>query len=256
MEMKLLRLRVCYLSGKKTALLSAVILLLILSTAAAGSESKKEQPVFSYGVAGRIIVIDAGHGGLDQGATRGEYSEHDITLAIAKKLEKYLSQGGAAVIMLRYNESDLAGDEFTGTIRQHKKADMKQRITTANQAGAELYISIHVNAVPGSTWSGAQVFFKPRDEKSKNTARLIQEELSRVLGNTNRKAAAGDYYVLKNVDMPAVLIETGFLSNPREAALLADPEYQRKLAYAVFSGIAKAALKDNEAQAVDQEKSL
>ena len=84
------------------------------------------------------------------------------------------------------------------------------------------------------------------------TARIIQEELTRVLGNTNRKAAAGDYYVLKNVDMPAVLVETGFLSNPREAKLLADEEYQRRLAHAIFSGAAAAAVRSGESPAADQ----
>lgn len=250
--MQHLHQRVFFLSAKKAAFLAASLLLLILCTAAVGSEGHSEQPVFSYGVAGRIIVIDAGHGGLDQGATRGQYAEHDIALQIAKKLEYYLSQGGAAVIMLRDNESDLAGDEFTGTIRQHKKADMKQRVTTANQAAADLFISIHLNAVPGSSWSGAQVFFKPRDEDSKMAARMIQEELTSILGNTNRKAAAGNYFVLKNVEMPAVLIETGFLSNPREAKLLADPEYQRKIAYAIFAGVARAAASRSEAPAEDR----
>ena len=84
------------------------------------------------------------------------------------------------------------------------------------------------------------------------TARTIQEELTRVLGNTNRKAAAGDYYVLKNVDMPAVLVETGFLSNPREAKLLADEEYQCRLAHAIFSGVAAAAVRPGESPAADQ----
>lgn len=237
---------VFFLSGQKTFWLSVVILLLVLCSATLQSEATNEQPVFSCGVASRIIVIDAGHGGLDQGATRGSYAEHDIALKISKKLEYYLSQGGAAVIMLRENESDLAGDEFTGTISQHKKADMRQRVAIANQAGADLYISIHVNAAPGTQWSGAQVFHKPRDPASQTAARLIQEELTRILGNTKRKAAAGDYYVIKNVEMPAVLIETGFLSNAEEAKLLADAEYQRKVAYAIFNGVARAAVWDQE----------
>ena len=193
--------QVFFFSTKRLIMLTTIILLLTLFVAGTKSVSEPEQPVFSYGVAGQIIVIDAGHGGLDQGATRGSYAEHDIALQIAKKLEYYLSRGGAAVIMVRDNESDLAGDEFTGTIKEHKKADMKQRVAIANEAQANLYISIHLNAVPGSSWSGAQVFYKPGDEDSQFTARIIQEELTRVLRNTNRKAAAGDYYVLNNVAM-------------------------------------------------------
>jgi N-acetylmuramoyl-L-alanine amidase len=243
--------RAVFIPVRKTAVVTAMVFLIILCITAAKFEVDQEEEVFSYGIASQIIVIDAGHGGLDQGATRDEYREHDITLAIAKKLEVHLSQAGAAVIMLRENESDLAGDEFTGTIRQHKNEDMKNRVTIANKAKANLYISIHVNAVPGQNWSGAQAFYRPRSEESKIYARSIQEELTRVLGNTKRKAAPGNYYVLKNVQMPAVLIETGFISNPREARLLADEEYQNKIAYAIFAGIAKAALSSTEETGIE-----
>lgn len=231
-----------FISRKKAAIVTAIVLLTILCLAAARLEADRDETVFSYGVASRIIVIDAGHGGLDQGAVRGDYKEHDISLKIAKKLEVHLSQAGAAVIMLRENESDLAGDEFTGTIRQHKKTDMKTRVEIANKAQADLYVSIHVNAAPSSYWSGAQAFYRPEDAASKVNACSIQEELGRTLGNTKRKAAPGDYYVLNKVKMPAVLIETGFISNPQEIRLLADEEYQNRVAFAIFCGIAKAAL--------------
>jgi len=148
------------------------------------------------------------------------------------------------VIMLRENESDLAGDEFTGTIGQHKREDMKRRVQKANQARADLYISIHTNAVPNTVWSGAQTFYKPNHEESKIVATAVQEELVKTLGNTKRKAAPGSYFVLNHTKMPAILIETGFISNPREAALLADGKYQSKLAFAIFSGVAKSQLTD------------
>ncbi|MGI5912004.1 MAG: N-acetylmuramoyl-L-alanine amidase [Syntrophomonadaceae bacterium] len=200
----------------------------------------KEQAVLSYGVANKVIVIDPGHGGLDQGATRGNYVESDITLQISKKLASYLSQAGARVIMLRENESDLAGDEFTGTIGQHKREDMKKRVEKANKAQADLYVSIHTNAVPNSVWTGAQTFYKPKCEFSKQVATTVQEELINILGNTKRKAAPGSYFVLNNSEMTAILIECGFISNLGEAALLADSSYQSKLAYAIFSGIARS----------------
>ncbi len=244
-----MRNKAFFIPRRQTAIMIAVIFLLVLFITATRPENSHEEAVFSYGLASQIIVIDAGHGGLDQGATRGNYAEHDITLEIAKKLEANLSQAGAAVIMLRENESDLAGDEFSGTIRQHKNADMKSRVTIANEAKANLYISIHVNAVPSSGWSGAQAFYRPKSEESKIIARSIQQELTGILGNTKRKAAPGAYYVLNNVDMPAVLIESGFISNPQEARLLANEEYQSKVAYAIFAGVARAAIYNNEISA-------
>ena len=204
-----------------------------------------EQTVLSYGVANKIIVIDPGHGGLDEGAVRGKYKESEITLQISKKLAHYLSQAGAMVIMLRENESDLSGDEFTGTIGQHKREDMKKRVSTANQAQADLYISIHANAAPNTVWTGAQTFYKPKCDASRGVAVAVQEELIKALGNTKRKAASGNYYVLNNSRMPAILIETGFISNPGEAALLVDSSYQSKLAYAVFTGIARSQMEQS-----------
>jgi len=234
-----------YLISKKKALGAvAGVLTLALMFMLIPAQPLPNPTVLSYGVANKVIIIDPGHGGLDQGATRGKYIESDITLQISKKLAQNLSQAGAMVIMLRENESDLAGDEFTGTIGQHKREDMKKRVAKANQARADLYISIHTNAVPNTVWTGAQTFYKPNNEESKIIAKAVQEELSKTLGNTKRKAAPGSYFVLNHTKMPAILIETGFISNPREAALLADGKYQSKLAFAIFSGVAKAQLTD------------
>ncbi|HWP97400.1 MAG TPA: N-acetylmuramoyl-L-alanine amidase [Syntrophomonadaceae bacterium] len=209
-----------------------------------GSRQEQEQMVFSYGLSGRVIVIDPGHGGLDSGASRGDLVEKEITLQIAKKLEHMLSQSGALVVLLRGNESDLAGDEFTGAIREHKQEDMRKRVKLANEAGADLFISIHTNAVPSPSWSGAQAFYKPGSPESKAVAVGIQKELQRILGNTKRSAGAGNYYVLKNVQMPAVLVEVGFISNPEEGRLLANSQYQDRVAYAILAGMASSLLGD------------
>lgn len=198
------------------------------------------QIVFSYGLSGRVIVIDPGHGGLDSGASRGDLVEKEITLQISKKLERMLSQAGAMVIMLRENESDLSGDEFTGAIREHKQADMRKRVQMANQSGADLFVSIHTNAVPSPAWFGAQTFYKPGSPESKAVGKAVQQELKRILGNTNRNSSAGNYYILKNVEMPAVLVEVGFISNPEEGRLLANDAYQNRIAYAIMAGIARS----------------
>lgn len=228
--------------GRFLKLLGFILALLIIGALVwAGSDRvDEEHMVFSYGLAGRIIVIDPGHGGLDAGASRGDLVEKEITLQIAKKLEQILGQAGAMVVLVRSNESDLAGDEFTGAIREHKKEDMKKRVEIANEAKADLFISIHTNAVPGPTWSGAQTFYKPDSPESKQTAKAIQQELKRILGNTNRSIGAGNFYVLKNVNMPAVLVEVGFISNPEEGRLLSESQYQTRVAYAIMAGIASS----------------
>lgn len=238
-------IKAVFISRKKASITAAILLLLVLCCVTVITEDKPEQYVLSYGIANKIIAVDPGHGGLDQGATRGELIEKDITLEIGKKLTETVSKAGAMVILLRENESDLAGDEFTGTIGAHKKEDMKNRVNKANKAGAELYISIHTNAVPNTSWSGSQVFYQAGSEESKIVAEAIQEELSRVLGNTKRKPKPGDYYVLRNTKMPAVIVEVGFISNPGEGRLLMDAEYQAKIAYAISAGIARSQIQDH-----------
>jgi N-acetylmuramoyl-L-alanine amidase len=157
-------MKIYLISKRKAGWTIAGVLTLALMFMLIPAQPLPNPTVLSYGVANKVIIIDPGHGGLDQGATRGKYIESDITLQISKKLAQNLSQAGAMVIMLRENESDLAGDEFTGTIGQHKREDMKKRVAKANQARADLYISIHTNAVPNTVWTGAQTFYKPNDD--------------------------------------------------------------------------------------------
>ncbi len=229
-------IRQVFISEKIVILIMTLaILALIIINNYISTENSTE--VFSYGLAGKIIVIDPGHGGIDVGASRGNIYEKDITLEISEKLSQQLAQAGALVIMLRENESDLAGDEYVGRIRDHKNEDLRMRVEIANESKADLFLSIHTNASPNSKWSGAQTFYKPNDEESRNTAESIQKELRGKLGNTKREIAPGNFYVLKNANMPAVMVEVGFLSNPKEAQLLTDFEYQYKLVQAIIMGL-------------------
>lgn len=210
-----------------------------------------QQEVLSYALANRIIIIDAGHGGKDPGAKREQYVEKDITLEVSQKLAEYLSQAGSMVIMLREDDQDLAGESFSGSLSQRKKEDLKNRVKQATEAQADLYISIHANADPCPRWSGAQVFYNSSSKESKLLAVCIQEEITAGLGNTNRKAKPGSYYVLDRTSMPSVIVEIGFISNPREATQLADPEYQSRLAYTIFTGIAKSEIREFDSEIQD-----
>ncbi len=221
----------------------AIIFLFVICIMAVMGVDNGEKEVLSYGLANKIIVVDAGHGGTDPGAVRGQYMEKDITLQVSKKLADYLSQAGALVIMLREDDVDLAEDSGA-SIAQRKRSDLKRRVEIANQAGADLYISIHANADVSPRWSGAQTFYHTGSERSKVAGVMIQEELTRILGNTDRKAKPGDYYILSRTKMPSVIVEIGFISNPQEAQKLCQDQYQSKLAYAIFSGIAKSEIRD------------
>lgn len=235
--------RALYIPLRKTGLIVFSLLLLILGFAGIRHE-QHDNMVLAYGLGNKVIVVDAGHGGIDPGAVRGEQREKDITLPISQKLARQLSQAGAMVIMLRNSDHDLAGPDFKGSVAQRKRQDLANRVKKANEAGADLYISIHTNADVSPRWSGAQVFYNANSAKSKLIAECIQKELIAILGNTKREAKSGSYYILSNTKMPTVIVEVGFISNPGEARLLYDEEYQKKVAYAVFAGIARAQNQD------------
>lgn len=194
----------------------------------------------SYSLANKVIAVDAGHGGFDPGAKRGDITEDKITLAISKLLQKNLSEAGSLVVMVREDERDLSDENFSGSLKERKRQDLARRAEKANKAKAKLYVSIHVNADPSPRWRGAQVFYDSSSEAGKQAAVAIQEELTRILGNTKRKALPGNYYITQKTEMPAVIVEVGFISNPEEGKLLVDPDYQAKVAYAIYAGIAKA----------------
>ncbi|MBE1553085.1 N-acetylmuramoyl-L-alanine amidase [Sporosarcina limicola] len=189
------------------------------------------------------IVIDPGHGGLDGGASFGDVVERDITLSISHKLAKRLEKKGATVVMTRMKDGDAlaehAPEEKFLTTRERKLADLKLRESIAVNESPEMFISVHVNAIPEQRWRGSQVFYHPEGHPDGEIlAKAIQESFRGSLKNTEREAMAiKGVYLLKKVPMPAVLVETGFISNAEERALLTDPSYQDKLADAILEGI-------------------
>lgn len=186
---------------------------------------------------GHQIAIDPGHGGIDPGAYRDGLSEDDLVLDLSLKLREMLSAFGATVRLTRETDHDLADQDLGHQYTSRKKQDMARRVELINNWQPDLLISLHVNAIGSSRWRGAQVFFRPGSEESAELAKILQQALTDVLGNTTRQAKPGDYRILKDTTPPAVLVEAGFLSNPEEAALLADPEYRLKTAWAICVGL-------------------
>jgi N-acetylmuramoyl-L-alanine amidase len=191
-------------------------------------------------LSGKTIAIDAGHGGVDGGAVSKQgIIEKDLNLAIALYLRDYLQQAGAIVVMTREGDYDLA----TGDVRAYSKRkteDLKRRVAVIEQSKAAAVISIHMNSIPSTKWSGAQTFFHEGNHPDNVTlATFIQNEIKRNLENTTRVAATvKDVYVLKAIEnIPAALVEVGFLSNPGESQRLADTEYQRQVAASIYEGI-------------------
>lgn len=192
----------------------------------------------SWSLAGRIVVIDPGHGGPDPGTVSpAGLREKDIALAIAKELAAQLTRAGARTVLTR--EGDHYLSDPTATLLTGKRNDLAHRLQIAEQVRADILVSIHLNSFPASGEYGAQTFSQRARPQSRRLARCIQAEINRILANSGREALEGDFYLTRGAAMPSVIVEAGFLSNAREAGLLADPAYQTKAAYAIGSGIAR-----------------
>lgn len=193
----------------------------------------------SWTVANKVIVIDPGHGGADPGAVGPSGTlEKDITLSMAKRLEKVFSQAGAVVILTREADVDLSDPDTKGVLAK-KRQDLGRRVTLANKNKADIYLSIHVNSFPSNRWSGAQNFYQGGQKASQKLAEAIQAQLKKVMGNTNRVAKSMDFYTNRETKMPSTIIEIGFMSNPSEEKLMKQADYQNRLTWSIYSGVVK-----------------
>ena len=185
---------------------------------------------------GPVVVIDAGHGGIDPGkvGTSG-IPEKEINLAIAQKLQARLEAEGIRVVMTRTEDNGL----YSEAAANKKREDMQARVRMIEEANPVLAVSIHQNSFPDDDCKGAQVFYYKDSEESKRLAEILQGKFPEVLkdGNTRQAKANNDYYLLRKTSCPIVIAECGFLSNPAEEALLSTAEYQEKVADVLYQGI-------------------
>ena len=180
---------------------------------------------------GKVIVIDAGHGGWDPGKVgKNDTIEANINLAIAEDLQILLDLAGATVFLTRADDVAL-GDT--------KNTDLAARTAMPSDMQAHIFVSIHQNAYHASNVRGAQTFYYEDSAQSKQLAEAIQAQLRSFLDTENRKEAKADdnYYLLKKTATPAVIVECGFLTNSEEAQMLTLENYQEKVAWGIYMGI-------------------
>ena len=179
---------------------------------------------------GKVIAVDAGHGGADPGAIGVTgVTEKEINLILAQKLESLLTEKGATVVMTRTEDS---------TFSENKKEDLDKRAALVEEKEAELFLSIQCNAVPNHDLRGAQTFYYPDSKQGKLLAETIQARFVKTLKNTDREAITlSSAYIMSKLEIPAIMVEVGFLSHPEEEALLRDDAYQEKITAAIYGGI-------------------
>ncbi len=181
-----------------------------------------------------VVVIDAGHGGIDAGV-RGKNSgvkESDINLAVARELAGCFKAAGFSAVMTRKSQAGLYGLPTKG----FKLRDMKRRREIIEECGADMVISVHQNFYSDSARRGAQVFFRKGSEGGKQLAVSVQNSLNGMEGMRSADPLVGDYFMLECTQSPSVIVECGFLSNAQDEELLLDGDYRHQLAYAIFCG--------------------
>ncbi|MFZ4555970.1 MAG: N-acetylmuramoyl-L-alanine amidase [Pseudanabaena sp.] len=180
--------------------------------------------VFGNNNGRQLIVVDAGHGGRDVGATRNGIYEKDIVLAMSKQLGRILQQMGYSVIYTRTEDIEL---------------DLEPRVDIAESARASAFVSVHANALDAkaSQVNGVETYHAPGASLGKSLAEFVHAQILASTGANDRGVRSARFHVILKTSMPAVLVETGFITNPSEAAKLVDSAYQLRMAEAIARGV-------------------
>lgn len=175
-------------------------------------------------LAGKTIVIDAGHGGADPGArgVSGRTQESYNTLFVAKDVQALLERAGADVVMTR--DSDVF-------------VPLETRVAIANRSGADIFISIHNDSNPNASIRGVTTYYY--NPYSRPLADVMQASLAGGLGARYVGVFQRSFLVVRGTSMPAVLVELGFLTNWADEQLLADPVYRYRAAEAIYNGVVR-----------------
>lgn len=189
--------------------------------------------VESNRLVGKTVCIDPGHGGSDPGAIGSTGTkEKDNTLAISLLLREKLERNGANVVMSRDSDKDAA---YSGALADE---ELGARVDVANETGADIFVSVHNDSFANSFASGTTTYHYG-DSDSVRLAGFVQKCLVEELGTRDRGAQFASFYVIRYTDMPAILVEVAFISNPEEEVLLASVDGRYKAADSIFQGIVK-----------------
>ncbi len=174
---------------------------------------------------GMKIVVDAGHGGHDNGAGGARSNEKDHNLSIARRVRDLLINKGAVVSLTREDDTFIS---------------LQGRVDFAHRLNADIFFSIHINSY-ASTSTGTETYY--HTSQSRALATEVQRELVKATGLPNRGVRSARFFVIRKTRMPSILTETAFISNPREEALLMDPKFRERVAQAMVRGIENYARK-------------
>lgn len=168
-----------------------------------------------------LVVIDPGHGGNDPGALgSGGIKEKDVTLGVSYYVRQMLIESGIGVLLARSDDSEIL---------------LQPRVDVANNNKSDIFVSIHCNAMEGSSPMGVETYF--RTPQSTGLAKTMHKNMIKTLNTPDRGIRIRNFFVIRKTTMPSVLIEIGYITNYKEGILLSTADYQKKVAVAIFNGI-------------------
>lgn len=202
-----------------------------------------------FTLAGHLIALDPGHGGIDGGCAQGKVLEKDLALDLVFRLRRLLHAAGARVYLTRQQDHDLS---FQGEGSFRQRRDLSGRVALVRRSGAEVLVSIHLNAAASPARSGPIVFFQAASgwptghadarwavqvKESERLADLVQEELLKLYPESRERAWPNTFYLLRHSPVPTVLVEVGYLTNPGDRRGLLDPAFREQLARAMAKAL-------------------
>lgn len=197
-------------------------------------------PALSTAQSPPVIVLDAGHGGMDGGCSTADgVPEKGINLSILLKLRDLLTVSGYEVEVTRDSDKSIHDKGIEGIANQ-KSSDMDNRLEIFNQREGAICLSIHQNQFTDPKYDGAQMFYAETNPESEFLAESMQQSFRTMLQKDNArevKKCGKELFLCYFCNNPTVMIECGFLSNPDEAAQLVTEEYQQKVAFTIFAGL-------------------
>ncbi len=187
---------------------------------------------FTPGLKDKLIAIDPGHGGTDPGAIGlSGLQEKSVNLAVSLRVKAVLEKAGAKVIMTRQDDRDVFGPNSSAV------DELKARATIANVKKADIFVSIHSNAAQNRDADGTTTYYYQKTRYDSMLARNLQAGMVQAAGLKDKGSLPANFYVIKRAIMPAALVELAFLSNPAEEKLLANPQFQQKMAEGIVQGM-------------------
>lgn len=217
-----------------------IIILLLFLTLGTIFISQKSTAVFKN--SNNLIVVDPGHGGIDGGSSSNGLLEKNVNLQVSLKLSNTLKDMGLNVVMTRNSDVSLESKSTLNSSRYNK--DLHARKTIIDENNPNAFISVHMDAFNDSSARGIRVFYYNTSEESKKLATDICNNINKIVfkdflktENVKARISPGDYYLLRRAEVPGVIVEMGFITNPTDNKLIRTEDYQLIIAKAISEGI-------------------